>query len=100
MNFIKKFFELLGFKFGLLPGERYVCFEIPNLKEVANKNLDDWEWLDGKIGHDIPVIVGRLDISGEFCVTITDPEFSPEDVIKNLGSKGYNAKIKSIESYK
>ena len=101
MNLVKKFFGLLGFRFGLLPGERYACFYIPNLKEIADKSPDgtDWEWLDGKINHDVDgrMLVGRLDVSGEFCVTITDPELYIDEIIEVLKSRGYNAELRSIK---
>ena len=101
MGLIKKFFEHIGFRFGLQPGERYVCFEIPNMNEITDKNPEDWGWLDGSISNDIPVMPGRLNQpTQEFCVTITDPEFSVEEVVKTLESRGYVVKVKSIEEFK
>jgi hypothetical protein len=104
MSLLKKFFELFGVKFGLLPGERYVCFLVSNFSDIEKSNPDVIEWLDGSgINNYLQgaVLPGRLDTtSGEYCVIITDPDFSVEEVSKALEMKGLKAEVKSIETAK
>lgn len=88
----------------LEPNERYACFEITNLQKIRTENPDEMglilAWLVGSTGgsagisNDLPVIGSHFNIYGDYCLTITDPELSVDEVIKTLESRELITKVK------